>query len=167
MIEIIRRSKLWCSQPPVCWSANGTLPHWAASQCNNSYCPALTTSLSQRNLEKWVPGVDGGNVRDWIHCLSTQLLGLCHCHHISLILDLTRVNPTAAVIRFPVLLCRRAVEVEKHSQSWGPELGGPFWLLQVGQVVTRRWHPSPGDTMAHAGHGASPYLRTFSFLFFP
>lgn len=58
-------------------------------------------------------------------------------------------------------LWRKAVEVEQNSQPQGAELGGStvaFWLLQVGQVITRRWHPSPWDTTAHAGHGASPYL---------
>lgn len=100
-------------------------------------------------------------MRDQVPWLSTQLLGLCHCLHLSLLLDRKGINPTAAAIGFPVPLCRRAGEVQQQSQPRGAELGGPtlaFWLLQGGQVITRRWHPSLGDTTAHAGHGASPYL---------
>lgn len=35
--------------------------------------------------------------------------------------------------------------------------------LQVSQEITRKWHPSPGDTTAHAGHGTSPYLGALDF----
>lgn len=38
-----------------------------------------------------------------------------------------------------------------------------FWLLQVSQEITRKWHPSPGDTTAHATHGISPYVGALSF----
>lgn len=166
MTEIFRRSKSWCSQ--TLWSTNGSSPHWAASQCSRSRWPltALATSPSQGNLEKWVPAVDGGNVRDRVPWLSAQVLGVCHCLHLSLLLDPTWINPTAAAIGFPVPLCRRAMEVEQNSQPQGAEPGGPtlaFWLLQVGQVITRTWHLSPGATMAHAGHGASPYLGALFF----
>lgn len=35
--------------------------------------------------------------------------------------------------------------------------------MQVGQVITRRWHSSPGDTITHAGRGASPYMGALVF----
>lgn len=38
-----------------------------------------------------------------------------------------------------------------------------FWLLQVSQEITWKWHPSPGDTTAHATHGISPYMGALSF----
>lgn len=56
--------------------------------------------------------------------------------------------------------------MEQNTWRQGAELGGPtlaLWLLQVGQVIARRWHPSPGDTTTHAGHGASPYLGALGF----
>lgn len=34
----------------------------------------------------------------------------------------------------------------------------------MGQVITRRWHPSPRDAPAHAGHGASSYLGALFLL---
>lgn len=56
--------------------------------------------------------------------------------------------------------------VEQNSQHEGRELRGPtvaLQLMQMGQVITRRWHSSPGDTITHAGHGASPYMGAWVF----
>lgn len=54
--------------------------------------------------------------------------------------------------------------MEQNSHLQGTVLGTlAFWLLQVSQEITRKWHPSPGDTTAHASSGTSPYLGASGF----
>lgn len=33
----------------------------------------------------------------------------------------------------------------------------------MSQEITRKWHPSPGDTTSYASHGTSPYVGALSF----